>query len=145
MPEAARFPGTRIVPALVVAALASAGSAATTSELDWARVEDVGVVEILTNDEDGDLRETKVWFVLIDGTAYLRTNKSRWLENIRRDPGVRIRIDDTEYVQLARDVSSPEMIERVDEASRAKYGWQEAFIHVFRMRDPQILRLAPPD
>jgi hypothetical protein len=145
MPEAARFPGTRIVPALVVAALASAGSAATTSELDWARVSDVGVVEILTNDEDGDLRETKVWFVLIDGTAYLRTNKSRWLENIRRDPGIRIRIDGAEYVQLARDVSSPEMIERVDEASRAKYGWQEAFIHVFRMRDPQILRLAPPD
>ncbi len=145
MPEMPRFPSTRIVPALVVAALTSAGSAASAGELDWAQVADVSVIEIITNDEDGDLRETKVWFVLLDGVPHLRTNKSRWLANIQRDPGVLLRIEGVEYVQLARDVSSPEMIERVDQASRAKYGWQEAFIHPFRMSDPQILRLAPPD
>lgn len=145
MPEIPRFPGTRIVPALVVAALASAGPAASASELDWTQVADVGVIEIVTNDEDGDLRETKVWFVLIDGVPHLRTSNTRWRANTQRDPGVLIRIEGVEYVQLARDVSSPEMVERVDQASRAKYGWQDAFIHVFRTSDPHILRLAPPD
>ena len=134
-------------PALVVAAAAFATPAATAAELDWSGIADVGVIEIITNDKDGDQRETKVWFVLIDGVPYLRTNDSRWLLNIRRDPGVRIRVEGVEYVQLARDVSSPKLIEQVDEATRAKYGWQEAIIHPFGIRigDPQILRLSPPD
>ena len=131
--------------ALVVAALACVTPATTAAELDWTEIADVGVIEIITYDEDGDRRETKVWFVLIDGLPYLRTNDSRWLANIRRDPGVLIRVEGAEHVQLARDVSSPEMTEQVDDASRAKYGWQEAISHVFRISEPQILRLSPPD
>ena len=145
MPEMPRFPSARIVPALVVAALTSAGSAASASELDWSQVADVGVIEIITNDEDGDLRETKVWFVLLDGVPHLRTSDTRWRANTQRDPGVLLRIEGVEYVQLARDVSSPEMIERVDQAIRAKYGWRDAFFQVFATSDPDILRLAPPD
>lgn len=117
--------------------------AAIAQNLDWSSVADVKVIEVLTHDEDGDLRETKVWFVLIDGVPYLRTNGSRWLENIRRDPDVTIRIGDDRYPQRAREVTSPEMIERVDAATREKYGFQEAFIHVFRIHDPQILELSP--
>jgi len=118
--------------------------AAPAAELDWSRVADLDVIEILTHDEDGDLRETKVWFVRIDGVSYLRTNGSRWLENIRRDPDVTIRIGDALYPQRAREVTSPETIEQVDAASRRKYGFQEAFIHVFRIHDPQIIELSPP-
>jgi hypothetical protein len=115
------------------------------SEPDWAALSDVGVIEIVTEDEDGDLRETKVWFVLVDGIAYLRTNGSRWLENIHRDPNLVVRIGDEEYAQVAREVTTPTMIERVDEASREKYGWQEAVIHAFRFSDPQILELSDPE
>jgi hypothetical protein len=120
-------------------------STAYADELDWERVAAVRVIEVVTTDEDGDDRETKVWFVLIDGVPYLRTNDSRWLENIRRDPGVVIRIDEIEYVHLAHEVTTPELIEQVDAATRAKYGWQEATIHVFRIGEPEILRLSRPD
>jgi len=130
---------------LACVALASTATTAHADELDWERVADVRVIEVVTTDEDGDDRETKVWFVLIDGVPYLRTNDSRWLENIRRDPGVMIRIDGNEYVHLAHEVTTPELIEQVDTATRAKYGWQEAVSHVFRIGDPEILRLSRPN
>ena len=136
---------TRQIPALVVVAVAFATPVARAAELDWTEIADVNVIEIVTSDEDGDRRETKVWFVLIDGVPYLRTNGSRWLANIRRDPGVLIRVEGAEHVQLARDVRSSEMIDQVDAASREKYGWQDAIIHPFRISDPEILRLSPPD
>lgn len=136
-----------LAPLYLIAFFTLVSTAATVyaDELDWEEVEDVRVIEIITVDEDGDDRKTKVWFVRIDGVPYLRTNDSRWLENIRRDPGVLIRIDGSEYVQLAHEVTTPELIEQVDTASRAKYGWQEAVIHVFRISDPEILRLSRPN
>lgn len=110
---------------------------------DWAALSDVGVIEVLTEDADGDRRETKVWFVLLDGEPYLRTSRSRWLENLRRDPDLGLRIEGIEYQARAEEVTSDALIERVDRASREKYGWQEALIHVFRIRKPDILRLSP--
>ncbi len=56
-----------------------------------------------------------------------------------------IRVEGAEHAQLARDVSSPETIEQVDAASRAKYGCQDAMIRPFRISDPEILQLSPPD
>jgi len=117
---------------LLLVALASLATGATAEELDWEKYADVKVIEVVTVDPDGDVRQTPVWFVLLEGAAYLRTSRSRWLENIRRDPKVVIRIED-------------EIIQRVDTASREKYGWQEAMIHVFRFRIPDILRLSPRD
>lgn len=150
------LPPTLLVGLLVIAVvpLASCASASSQAQaqaqapgqaIDWAAVSDVGVIEIVTEDDDGDLRETKVWFVLIDGVSYLRTSGSRWLENIRRDPNLTLRIGDAEYAQVARDVATPSMIERVGDASREKYGWQDAFIGAFRTSDPEILELSDPD
>ena len=130
---------------LACVALALTAPTAYADELDWEDVRDVRVIEIITMDEDGDDRETKVWFARVDGSTYLRTNDSRWLENIRRDPGVQIRIDEIEYVHLAHEVTPPELFEQVDAASRTKYGWQEAIIHPFRIGDPEILKLSRPD
>ena len=110
---------------------------------DWEAIADVPVIEVLTTDADGDLRETKVWFVLIDGQPYLRTNASRWLENLRRDPSCVLRIEGSEYHARAEEVPGDAIVEAVDDASREKYGWQERTIHVFRMRTPQILRIQP--
>ena len=111
---------------------------------DWASVADVKVIEVVTRDADGDLRETKVWFVLVDGVAYLRTSRSRWLENLRRDSDLVLRIEEREYEARAEEVPGDEIVEQVDRASREKYGWQERTIHIFRMRKPDILRLSPP-
>jgi len=127
---------------LLLVALASLATGAAAQELDWEKYADVKVIDVVTVDPDGDLRKTPVWFVLLEGAAYLRTSRSRWLENIRRDPKVVIRIKDEEFPLLAQAVEGEEIIQRVDTASREKYGWQEAMIHVFRIRTPDILRLS---
>ena len=114
------------------------------TDLDWSAVASVEVIEIVTTDEDGDVRETKVWFVLLDSVSYLRTNDSRWLENIRRDPNGKIIIDGAEYAQRAEEVTSEELLERVDAATREKYGFQDSLIHLFRISDPEILKLSDP-
>jgi hypothetical protein len=109
---------------------------------DWEQALDVKVIEVLTRDEDGDQRATKVWFVMLDGAPYLRTNGSKWLANLRRDPNLGLRIDDREYEARAEEIPGDDIVERVDRASVEKYGWQERFIHVFRMKKPDILRIS---
>jgi hypothetical protein len=130
--------------ALLCVSACAAPPAAATGPLDWTALLDLDVIEIITTDEDGDVRATKVWFVLVGDVSYLRTSSSRWLENIRRNPQVTIRIDRVDYPQVATDVTSADLIEQVDAASRAKYGWQDSFIHTFRSAEPQILKLSPP-
>ncbi len=113
------------------------------ADLDWDAHSDVGVIEILTHDPDGDLRQTKVWFVRIAGHTYLRTSNSRWLHNIHRDPRVTVRVEGADYPQLAEVVEDPQIRQAVDEASSAKYGLQNRFVRLFRTRPPDVLRLVP--
>jgi hypothetical protein len=120
-----------------------AGAPARADYPDWAAFAEVGVIEVLTSDEDGDRRETKVWFVLVDGAPYLRTNGSRWLENLRRDPELELRIEDTVYQARVEEVEGDEVLEAVDRASREKYGWQEKIIHPFRTKRPELLLISP--
>lgn len=140
-----RFRVHRWVAAAGAIAIASAWLAAPAraQQPDWEAIAEVPVIEILTIDADGDLRETKVWFVLIDGEPYLRTNASRWLENLRRDPDCVLRIEGREYEVRAEEIPGDAIVTAVDDASREKYGWQERTIHVFRIRTPQILRIGP--
>jgi hypothetical protein len=80
----------------------------------------------------------------VDDAAYLRTSRSRWLENLRRDPRLVLRIEGREYEARTEEVPGDEIVEQVDRATREKYGWQEGAIHIFRMRKPDILKLSPP-
>lgn len=126
-----------------IVGLAPAAGADEPGWPDWESYRDVDIIEVLTVDEDGDPRETKVWFVLLGGEPFLRTNGTHWLENLRRDPELGLRIEGHEYVARAEEIQGDEIVGKVDEASRRKYGWQEAVIHVFRMKKPDILRLVP--
>jgi hypothetical protein len=128
---------------LVVMALGLGGLPARADYPDWQEVADVKVIEVLTYDADGDLRESKVWFVLLGGEPYLRTSRSRWLENLRRDSNLKLRIQDREYEVRAEEITGDGIVARVDQATREKYGWQERLIHVFRFRKPDILKLSP--
>jgi hypothetical protein len=110
---------------------------------DWASLADVKVIEVVTRDAGGDPRETKVWFVLVEDVPYLRTSRSRWLENLRRAPDLVLRIEGREYEARAEEVPGDEIVEQVDRATREKYGWQERTVRIFRMRKPDILRLSP--
>lgn len=131
--------------AALAAALLAAGvsSPAGADYPDWQALADVEVIEVVTRDADGSERASKVWFVLVDGAPYLRTSRSRWLENLRRDPDLGLRIEGREYTARAEEVQGDEIVDRVDAASRDKYGWQERAIHPFRLRKPDILKLSP--
>lgn len=110
---------------------------------DWNALADVDVIEVITVDPDGDIRETKVWFVLLGGEPYLRTNSSRWLENLRRDPDLIVRVQGGDYEARAEEIFAEAIIEKVDLASGAKYGLQEQLLKIFRFSTPQILKLEP--
>jgi len=134
---------SRAIARPLAAALLFAASAAGAEFPDWESVADVSVIEVVTQDADGDLREAKVWFVLVEGVPYLRTNRSRWLDNLRRDPNLVLRIDKRDYEARAEEVAGDTVVESVDAASLEKYGWQERMIHPFRMAKPDILRILP--
>lgn len=136
---------TRVIALLCLAALTArpAPVDAKGSGCDWEQLDDHAVVEVVTRDPDGDLRVTKVWVVRLEGDAYLRTSRSRWLENLRREPELTVRAGGCEFAARAEEVPGDAIVAAVDRASRDKYGWQERFIHAFRFRKPDILRLLP--
>jgi len=120
-------------------ALALAG-AARAAALDWQHAQGQDVVEILTHDEDGELRETSVWIVAFDGHGYVRTNDSRWLANIRRGSSVALRVDDAEYPVAAREPEKDAALDaRVEEQFKQKYGFMQRVMSTFRMREPTLL------
>ena len=143
MVEFSAMRSARVVPLLLALAPLLVAASARADTPDWESLADVKVIEVVTRDADGDLRETKVWFVLVDGASYLRTNDTRWLANLRRDPNLVLRIEGREYEARAEETPGNEIVEAVDGATLEKYGWQERMIHPFRMRKPEILKLLP--
>lgn len=131
--------------AMLCAAILLAAPVATALEAGfppWNKLEAVGVINVVTTDEDGSARETPVWFVLVDGAPYLRTSNSQWLANIVRGSAVRVFIEGLEYQVGAEVIESDAIIAKVDAASLAKYGWQERALFV-RFAPPDILKLVP--
>jgi hypothetical protein len=123
---------------LVALALAAPSAAA---ESDWAPFAQADVVRIVTWDEDGDERDTSVWMVVVEGAAYVRTNDSRWLANIRRGSRIALRLDETTRPVSAEEVADPALGARVDAAYKAKYGFVQRVMSFFRVREPTLLRL----
>jgi len=102
---------------------------------------DEEVIEVVTTDEDGSARTTKVWIVVVDGDAYIRTGNTRWGRNVERDPDVRILTAtgaDDLRVELVTDEAARAP---VVEAFRAKYGWSDRLMSPLRGRNPKIMRL----
>jgi hypothetical protein len=126
-----------LLPVLLLALPAAAAAP------DWNAVKDVGNVEIITTDEDGDARETTIWLAVVDGQGYIRTGNSTWKGNIERNPDVTLRIDEAEYALRAEFVTDAELKARVAQALREKYGLSDSFIDIFRSGDPNIMRLVP--
>jgi hypothetical protein len=117
-------------------------TAASAEPPDWEAVADTETVEALTTDEDGDLRETTIWLIVVDGQGYIRTSHStRWGKNVVRNPDIALRIGDSEYPVRASFVEDEALRERVVEALRQKYGWIDGFLRVFRGSSPHIIRL----
>jgi len=115
--------------------------AAARAQADWTPFADIQVVQILTDDEDGERRETSVWITVLDGRGYVRTNDSRWLANIRRGSPVALRAGDREQTVAAREIDDPELAARVEQAFREKYGLLQRVMSALRMREPTVLEL----
>jgi deazaflavin-dependent oxidoreductase (nitroreductase family) len=51
----------------------------------------------------------EIWFVVHDGCAYLMAGSGRsdWVQNLRRDPAVRLRVGTTEVAATAHVVDDP--------------------------------------
>jgi hypothetical protein len=130
---------TRVWVACLLIALAAPTAAA--AEIDWPAVQNADVVEILTDDEDGERRETKVWIVSFDAHGYVRTNDSRWLANIRRGSSVALRLDDHQYAVDAAETSDAALTQRVEQAFREKYGFVQRVMSFFRITEPTVLVL----
>ena len=113
--------------------------------IDWPRFQQESVVEVLTTDEDGALRETSVWIVVLDGRGYVRTNDSRWLANIRRGSGVALRLDEQEFDVVARESEDPATAARVEASFKEKYGLLQRVMSFFRTSEPTLLELAGPE
>jgi hypothetical protein len=107
----------------------------------WAPFEEAGVVHVVTRDEDGAERDTPVWFVVVDGDGFVRTNDSRWLANIRRGSSVSLRLDERELPVSADEVGDAAVSGAVEEAFKAKYGLMQRMMSAMRMREPTVLRL----
>jgi deazaflavin-dependent oxidoreductase (nitroreductase family) len=62
-----------------------------------------------TGRRSGRPHTIEIWFVALDGAAYLMAGDpgSDWVRNLRRDPSVRLRIDDVEAAATARVVDDP--------------------------------------
>jgi hypothetical protein len=115
--------------------------AAPALALDWQPFQQEDVVEILTHDEDGATRETKVWIVVLDDTGYVRTGDSRWLANIRRGSEVSLRLGATEIVVDATETEDAELWDRVEQAFKEKYGFMQRVMSALRTRRPTVLAI----
>jgi len=117
------------------------GAAAAGAATPWSPFEEASVVHVVTQDEDGEERDTPVWFVVVDGAGYVRTNDSRWLANIRRGSGIVLRLDETERPVTSEEVSDAAVTGAVEAAFKAKYGLVQRMMSALRMREPTVLRL----
>jgi len=138
-------PRTRLAAAGLVWAFAtfSGGAAPARADDALAPFAAESVIEIATRDEDGAARDTPVWIVALDGAAFVRTNDSRWLANIRRGSPVAIRAAGAERAVRASEVADAALKARVEEAFLAKYGRMQRVMSALRWREPTVLRLEP--
>ncbi|HKE90199.1 MAG TPA: DUF2255 family protein [Gemmatimonadales bacterium] len=124
--------------ALLAAAAAGGGAG-------WSPFAEADVVRIVTRDADGAERDTRVWFVVVGGDGFVRTNDSRWLANIRRGSPVALRLDHEgrtmECAVSAEEVNDATISAAVEEAYKEKYGFVQRVMSFFRMYEPTVLRL----
>ena len=124
---------------LVLCALAGTAAAAES----WSPFAEADVVHIVTHDADGAVRDTKVWLVVVDGDAYVRTNDSRWLANIRRGSPVALTLEGVVRPVSAEEQGDAAIRERVEAAYLAKYGRRQRILSALRISEPTVLRLRP--
>jgi Uncharacterized protein conserved in bacteria (DUF2255) len=86
------------------------------------------VVVLHTHDASGAAKDTRLWVVDHDGSAWLRAGgpDSGWYQRVATDPLISVTRGATEV--RYRAVAAPEQRAVINELMRAKYGWGDQFI-----------------
>jgi subtilisin family serine protease len=126
-----------------VVAVALLGATGAAAAPDWGELGEVRVPQIFTLTEEGSLRVTKLWLVVVDGQGFVRTGDTRWFRDIERNPDVSIGAQGESHPLRATPVTEPELRARVNAAFRAKYGWKDRLVHPLGAGGSNILRLDP--
>jgi hypothetical protein len=111
--------------------------------IEWDRYSEEGTVEVITTNEDGSARKTKVWLAVVDGQGYIRTGKTGWGGNVERNPDVTLRIGETELPLRVEFVTDQTERDAVKDALRAKHGFSDWILSPIRGSNPKIMRLVP--
>ena len=128
------------VAASCLAVLAASGAAAAQ---DWGAIGATDVVVVVTRNQDGSERETKVWIIEVDDRAYIRTAATRWYGNVERETDIVLRVGEDELPLRAVLVTDALLAEQVEAAFREKHGFWDAFMEIFRFGEPHVMRLEP--
>jgi hypothetical protein len=99
---------------------------------NWDMIADEGTVEVVTLDEDGSERVTTIWLAVVDAQGYIRTGNTYWFANLGRDPKLRLRAGGAEYQLKSEPVDDAALGARIDDAFRAKYGFSDRVVSLFR-------------
>lgn len=95
---------------------------------NWNRVSEVMQIQLETLPDDP--HSVNLWFVVVDQDAFLATSllmgtevpeERAWVQNVRADPRVRIRIDGIVYPARIETFTDSSLRSRVFEAFRSKY------------------------
>ncbi len=126
---------------LLVAAVILVGPASALPP-DWSMLAQEETIEALTHDADGESRQTTIWLVDLDGSAYIRTSQSsRWGADVVRAPDIALRIGEQEIPVRANFIIDEDLRQKVTQAFRNKYGMEDAVIGIIRGRNPHIMNV----
>ena len=83
--------------------------------------------------ESGRPREIEIWFIERQGRFYViaEYDTSKWIQNLRADPHVQVRVGNRQCPATARILGSGpdrELILQVHDLSRKKYGWGDGTV-----------------
>ena len=81
-------------------------------------------VEIETQAPERDTRRTKIWVVVDDGEAFIRTFRgpnSRWYRDAMANPAVAIHVEGRRLPATAIPATDPDAIERTSAGFKRKY------------------------
>lgn len=123
----------RSVPWFAAALLLAGSPVAASAGSDWSAWADLETVSVVTADAGGAERETTIWVVVLDGTAYIRTSESSpWGDEVEQASRIGLRGGDELRQVAPSPITDTAQRERVTAAFREKYGFQDALISVFR-------------
>jgi deazaflavin-dependent oxidoreductase (nitroreductase family) len=87
-----------------------------------------------TGRQTGQPREIEIWFTVRDGRYYViaeHGERARWVQNLRADDRVKVRVGDRSFRAAARVVDARvdgHLAHAVQRLSASKYGWGDGLV-----------------